>query len=169
MFGEERCRKDTNRTRPVVASRSRGDLHIPRFSISVRASVPHLAFRGKYYTLAAGSTVPFPTDICLSRQTPAIPRIMTIFQQTCATALLSSREFPFPFLSFFLFFFFLFSTMIPRPKFTVLTMNFHAKLPTQAISLMTISHARFSSRQRNDSLCKFFHADCRWNWRLSVM
>jgi len=67
---EKRLRRceDANRTWPVGASRFRGDLHIPCFSISVRGGgIPHLAFRGKYYALVTPErgrseiTVPFPT------------------------------------------------------------------------------------------------------------
>jgi len=68
-------REDANRTWPAGASRSRGDLHIPCFSISVRGGgIPHLAFRGKYYTLVtpergrSETTVPFPTAISAHRR-----------------------------------------------------------------------------------------------------
>lgn len=56
-------------SRPVPA----GDLHIPCFSISVRSrGVPHLAFRGKYYTLATErSPVLFSHRCAVSRRDPA--------------------------------------------------------------------------------------------------
>lgn len=113
-------REDTNRTRP---SRSRGDLHILCFSISVQAGVPHLAFRGQYYTLREHSR----SSSAISHRSVRIaakPRVARRFSGECAAAPFFSRKF---------FFYTQRSRrrIISCPKFIALTMNFHARFPAQ--------------------------------------
>lgn len=125
------------------SSRTRGDLHIPRFSISVRAGVPHLAFRGKCHTLArrerGRSGAIFPSrDIRSSR--PDSRRNDEFSERTATTGagffsrarFYSCAQRPS-------------SRIISRPKFALLTRNFHARFPAaRRIALNdAFAHARF--------------------------
>lgn len=125
--------------------------------------VPHLAFRGQYYTLHEhnrSSSAISHWFVHIATRNPGNSAYSTaIFRQTRSCDAVFSRQF-----------LFLYTQrsrqwIISRPKFIALTMNFHVRFSAQRapanddlarkISLAMIFHASSSL---------FSQSGCRWNW-----
>lgn len=128
--------------------------------------VPHLAFRGQYYTLRehnrTGSAISHRSVHIATRDPGNSACSTTIFRQTRLCGV-----FPSP-ISFSLRTKVTRHTIISRPKFIALTMNFHVRFSAQRVPTNDDLARKIFLAMIFHVSSFLFRSDCRWNWMFKL-